>query len=378
MSSRNSYGQLFVDEMPYAYDVGSQFDSRKMTPAERDAVIKLGNKFVERVGGGVWLLISGRFSSGNGEESTEARIKEMLRCAFGYPKPKPNLTLNVLLNSPGGSLDSAYTTVLYLSAYAKDLRVYVPDRAKSASTLLAIGADKVYLSAFGELGPLDAQIPDPRNPANTVSALDCYQSVDYVSAFGFKTITKVLPQLVNATDRRVPVNYLLDTASKFALGSVTPSLQSVGALDFGGWGRSLMIGEYYARKLLEAKAKDGDRVRADRIAYQLVYGYAHHLFPIDYHEADRMGLSVVRMDKDVYDEAIKVVDACHKKDFVGFLSKPESDLEKKAVPRQAAGSVAAGQDSSGDGRADNEHLQADADSPKGLGGRTADELNQRK
>lgn len=364
MSNGYGYGQLFASEVPSAFDGTS--DQRKITPAERAAVIKLGNEFVENVGGdGVWLLISGQFTSGNGEKSTESKVKEMLRRAFGYPKPEgPELTINVLLNSPGGSLDSAYTTVLYLSEYAKELKVYVPDRAKSASTLLAVGADDVYLSAFGELGPLDTQIPDPRNPANTVSALDCYQSVDYVSAFGFKTITAVLPQLVNATERRISVSDLLATASTFALGAIGPSLRSVTALDFGGWGRSLRIGEHYARKLLHAKAKDGDYAQADRIAYELVFGYTHHLFPINYHEAKRIGLNVSKMDQKIYDGAIKVVEACHNKSVVRFLNK---DLYEASSIDETSDLEAVDQHVPANSDKEQDHPQADAAIPRPWG-----------
>lgn len=357
------YGQLFASDLPSAFEGAA--NPRKMTPAERAAVMSLGNKFVENAGGeGAWLLISGQFTSGNGEKSTESKVKELLRRAFGYPKPEgPDLPLNVLLNSPGGSLDSAYTTVLYLSEYAKELRVYVPDRAKSASTLLAVGADEVYLSAFGELGPLDTQIPDPRNPANTVSALDCYQSVDYVSAFGFKTITAALPQLVSATERRISVNELLTTASTFALGAVSPSLRSVTALDFGGWGRSLRIGEHYARKLLQAKAKDGDYARADRIAYELVFGYTHHLFPIDYREAKRIGLNVSKMDQKVYDEAIRVVESCHNKSVVSFLNK---DLHEASSIDDAPDLDTADEQVPANGDQKEQHPQADAAIPRPL------------
>jgi hypothetical protein len=364
MSDGRNDKQLFAGQEPYASEDNGHFDPRKMTPTEREAVIKLGNEFVQQVGSdsGEWLLISGRFTSGNGEKSTESQVKEALHRAFGYPtSSRPGLVLNVLLDSPGGSLDSAYTTVLYLSKYATTLKVFVPDRAKSASTLLAVGADEVYLSAFGELGPLDTQIPDPRNPANTVSALDCYQSVDYVSAFGFKTINAVLPELVSATERRISVNELLDTASTFAIGIVTPALRSVTALDFGGWGRSLRIGEHYARKLLQAKTKDGDYARADRIAYQLVYGYTHHLFPIDRLEANRIGLSVAQMEKDLYDEAIKVVEACHRKDFVGLLGEKHSAAASAQSPQRPE---VAGQHSRGDGHREYDHPPAEAASPR--------------
>lgn len=202
--SDNGSGRLFGDtSSPSALDARSLTDTAAITPAEREEVLARGKEFAARMSG-AWLLISGRFDSGIGEDSTEYLVRELLRDAFGYPdegtSPKQ---LNVLLSSPGGHLDSAYSTALYLSSYPGELSVHVPAHAKSASTLLALGADHLYLSAFGELGPLDTQIPDPRNPANNVSALDCYKSVDYVRDFGFKTMTDALPKLVTATERRI-------------------------------------------------------------------------------------------------------------------------------------------------------------------------------
>lgn len=337
MSENNGSRRLFVDESANALDNRTSLDAT-ITPTEREHLRRVGKEFAR--GRGTWLLINGRFTSGT-EKSTDNLVKDKLRRAFGYPTTdRPDRTLNVLLNSPGGSLDAAYATALYLAAYAKDLRVHVPSRAKSASTLLAIGADTIYLSAFGELGPLDTQIPDPRNPANTMSALDCYQSVDYVRDFGFNTITSLLPELVDATERRIPVADLLAAASTFAIGAIQPVLSTITALDFGGWGRSLRIGEKYASKLLRAKTKDGDYARADRIAYQLVYGYTHHPFPIDLHEAKRIGLDVQSMDGATYDKAIEVLDACRHKSHVDFLSEDElartpDDPEPVAEPARA-------------------------------------------
>jgi hypothetical protein len=329
MSKNNGSVQFLADGSPSALDDRSRRDATMITPGERKTVLKLGTRFAEQADG-IWLLISGGFVSDSGRNDTDSIVKDLLRRAFGYPKPEEStLVLNVLLDSPGGSLDSAYATALYLKAYAKKLRVHVPGRAKSASTLLAIGADELHLSAFGELGPLDTQIPDPRNPANTVSALDCYQSVDYVRDFGFDTITSALPRLVESTERRIPVSELLDMASRFAIGAIKPVLSTITALDFGGWGRSLRIGEQYARMLLRAKAKDGDHAKADRIAEQLVYGYTHHPFPIDYYEAERIGLDVTHMDGRTYGRSIDVVKACNNKNFVTFLSK-EQDKRVKA------------------------------------------------
>lgn len=360
-------GQVFAPQYVASAVDGLASETASITPAERDKVLERGNAFVESVRrpaapaesiDGPWLLINGRISGGPSETSTEGRVKELLRGAFGYPNGKSE-PINVLLNSPGGNLDSAYSTALYLSVYAKELRVFVPGRAKSASTLLAIGADRLYLSAFGELGPLDTQIADPRNPATTVSALDCYQSVDYVRGFGFNTIIAALPQLVNSTDRQIPVKELLETASTFAIGAITPVLSTITALDLGGWGRSLRIGEQYARMLLQAKAKDGDHAKAKAIARQLVYGYTHHSFPIDYNEAERIRLEVTRMPGAVYDEAIKIVQACNNKSFVGFLNKEHASVR---APEPAT-SPLGGDDTNGQISGPREDNQADTTRP---------------
>jgi Serine dehydrogenase proteinase len=312
-----------------------------MTSAERDRVLKAGAEFAEHADG-IWLLISGRFTSpAPGVDATHEQVRNLLRAAFDEPD-RDGRTIKVIVDSTGGNLDSAYATVLYLTAYAKTLEVYVPDSAKSASTLLAVGANKLFLSAFGELGPLDSQIRDPRNPVVWVSALDLYQSVDYVRDFGAKTVREVLDKLVAATGKRIPVKKLVGTASAFSLGVIGPMMDGVPALDFGSWGRSLMISERYAYKLLEARveaeeltAAGNDLGREAKIAHQLVYGYPHHLFPIDINEANRIGLAAEKMDKDLYGRAIKVVEACRKKDFVGFISKAEAEATREIAPRAA-------------------------------------------
>ena len=319
-----------ADERATALDVGIQPSSTIVTEGDRAAVLDAGLKLAEQVDG-TWLLISGRFTSDNSQWGTEGMIRHMLDVISSAAPPDEagsGHKLNILVDSPGGSLDSAYTTALYLSTYADDYVVYVPRRAKSASTLLALGAQKVFLSAFGELGPLDTQVRDLRNPVKKVSALDCYQSVDYVRDFGIRTTKEALDALIEYPRCQLAADEVLDTSIELALGMVTPILQSVTTLDFGGWGRSLRIGERYAINLLEKgiPPQKLDRERIRRIANQLVFGYTHHLFPIDYHEAKRIDLPVELMTPQIYKAAIKVVEACKNKDLVGFLSKREAAL----------------------------------------------------
>ena len=293
----------------------------EMTQEEREAVIAAGGDFAKEIGGSdPCLVITGQFTPlVRTSRLAENQVMQACMDTFGYPDGKKP-RINVVLDSPGGSLDSAYKIVRYLTAYASELNVHVPRRAKSASTLLALGARRIYLSRFGELGPLDTQIFDPRNPVAYVSALDCYQSVDYVRLFGVNTMSKALRQLSVDAGGQIPLQDLLGTASAFATGAVGPMLTGIRALDFGAWGRSLKIGERYAQILLE---DNHPKDEAARIAERLVYSYTHHLFPIDYREARDVGLPAEPMSEAAYHLGMDVVEKCKNKSFIGFVSQDE-------------------------------------------------------
>lgn len=309
-------------------------ESEEMTEDDRKAVIAEGNSFAASEGTDPWLLISGHLDGGG--SLAEDQLMKSLISVFGYPRPEDKRTINVLLDSKGGSLDSAFKMVRYLSRYASEVSVYVPRRAKSASTLIAVGGHHLFLSYFGELGPLDTQIHDPRNRTAFISALDCYQSVDYVRDFGFATIRRLLRHLVAQAGDLIQLPELLDTSTKFAIGSIAPMMGTVTALDFGGWGRSLKIGEQYARLLLLSK-NPTDEEKANRISELLVYGYPHHPFPIDLEEAGRLGLDPSAMPQKTYEGAMHVVKKCDGKAFIGFISKEQSELQENGRETEREG-----------------------------------------
>jgi len=67
-------------------------------------------------------------------------------------------TLDLMLNSPGGSPVAAEKIVLTCRSYAKNFRVLVPQSAMSAATMVAMGADGILMSDTAELGPIDPQM----------------------------------------------------------------------------------------------------------------------------------------------------------------------------------------------------------------------------
>lgn len=67
-------------------------------------------------------------------------------------------TLSVIIDSPGGDGPTAEKLIELCRAYCKQLHVIVPNRAKSAATIIALGADRIIMGHCSELGPIDAQV----------------------------------------------------------------------------------------------------------------------------------------------------------------------------------------------------------------------------
>jgi ClpP class serine protease len=67
--------------------------------------------------------------------------------------------LSFILQSPGGDGTVVETMVAMCRAQCKHLRVILPSRAKSAATMIALGADEIVMGPTSEMGPIDAQVP---------------------------------------------------------------------------------------------------------------------------------------------------------------------------------------------------------------------------
>lgn len=95
----------------------------------------------------------------------------------------PGSDIDLLLHTRGGDVDAAEKLVTLLQATVGGgaLRVVIPDFAKSAGTLMALGADTLIMSDTSELGTIDPQIwSDDGNGNQTsqsvLSYLDAYKA----------------------------------------------------------------------------------------------------------------------------------------------------------------------------------------------------------
>ena len=79
--------------------------------------------------------------------------------------------LFIILNTGGGDPDAAEKIVnVFRNEFKAGVEVIIPDYAKSAGTLISIGADKIIMGPAAELGPVDPQIfvTSPKHPEDAM------------------------------------------------------------------------------------------------------------------------------------------------------------------------------------------------------------------
>lgn len=69
--------------------------------------------------------------------------------------------LDLILHSPGGSMEAADQLVQYLRAKYKNIRAIVPQNAMSASTMIACACDSIVMGKHSAIGPIDPQVTFP-------------------------------------------------------------------------------------------------------------------------------------------------------------------------------------------------------------------------
>jgi ClpP class serine protease len=104
--------------------------------------------------------------------------------------------INLLLHSPGGDGTIVEKMVdmcrSHLSGPNRRFRVIVPNVAKSAATVLALGADQIMMGYCSELGPIDPQVPI------VVSGM-----TQWVSAFAFvEARDKLMDDIASAVKKK--------------------------------------------------------------------------------------------------------------------------------------------------------------------------------
>lgn len=188
------------------------------------------------------------------------------------PTGEKNILL--ILHSNGGQIEPAYLiSKLCKEKSNKKFIVSIPRRAKSAATLISLGADEIHMGALSEIGPIDPQIKDENGSYSPTlslsSALECIAN-----------LCQKYPSSSNMF-----AGYLAKTLPIRSLGLYERVSESA---------------QHYAARLLENTGLL-DPSETEKIAKRLVYEYKDHSFVIDKDEAQKIfGTDIVKINTQEY------------------------------------------------------------------------------
>jgi hypothetical protein len=203
--------------------------------------------------------------------------------------PKEQTEIDVWLESPGGDPNAAYKLYLELKSRAARFRVVIPDYAKSAATMLALGADEIWMGSAAELGPLDAQIEHPEREHLTVSALEVAFSLDYLARFStFFIGQEGGPKILDWT--KLPRIDVLREICNFTARLLQPAVGKLDPTLIHRASKQLKVAQRYAEIMLKGRCgpeNDKSDAYVKTLVEHLVNDYPAHGVVVDRSEAER-------------------------------------------------------------------------------------------
>lgn len=255
---------------------------------------KLPQPFVDTVialeatlGVPLWLYVQ------DGGDGTFDQVNTATQAAFWAARAEMQAGQNIalLIDSPGGYARYAYQIATQLRRHCGDFTAVIPRYAKSAATLLALGAGTIIMNDDAELGPLDAQIFDPERE-DWSSALNEVQTVERLHASALSLLDQTMLLLLSRTGKKV--DSILPNTLDFVSRMMRPMFENIDVVRFTQRARDLKVAEDYAIRLLRRRYS---LPQAELIGRRLVSAYPDHGFVIDIDEtkdfcAPQLGISL--------------------------------------------------------------------------------------
>lgn len=214
---------------------------------------------------------------------------------------RKNTHIILVLNSFGGNIYAAFKMVKMIRSKCDKLIAVVPQWAKSAATLMCLGADEIVMAEQSELGPLDKPIEHPHLEGVSISALDVINGMKYLQQRAKELTFEIAQELIS--EAGMNKKDALNSATKLAIGIVNPILAKEDPRIISQSFRLLRIAEHYGRDLLKMGmvknwklSDDRENKMVDSIMDIFVWKYPDHAFAIVRDEAEELLLKIVKAE----------------------------------------------------------------------------------
>lgn len=216
-----------------------------------------------------------------------------LSCMLAVHKNKKKKTAILLLVTDGGSPDAAYKVTRYFQEKYDRFTVLVPGRCKSAGTLIAVGAQEIAFTPYGELGPLDIQLTKVDKFDQLQSGLTIQDSLTTLEGRALDSFYRIVKEYMQANDGLLSFPAASKAASDFVTQLYAPIFSRIDPEEVGARARSMRIAIDYGQRL----AIKGQNLKPETLKL-LAEKYSSHSFVIDQSEAEQLFLRVRSATKD--------------------------------------------------------------------------------
>lgn len=200
---------------------------------------------------------------------------------FNLPKK-----ISLVLYTRGGDTMAAWSLINLIKQFCEEYEVIVPSKARSAGTLICLGAKNVVMTKQATLGPIDPSLNSQLNPQNPTFPQNPQARVA-VSVESIKGYFEYAKQELKIKDENELSKIFIDLSQKvhpIVIGNVFRSRTQI-----------LML----ADKLLSEHFKDKDKVK--QIISFLCSDSGSHDYPIYRREArNNLGLNIETPTQEFY------------------------------------------------------------------------------
>ena len=232
-----------------------------------------------------------------------------------------------MIHSGGGDIHVAYQMVELMRMHTKRLFACVPLYAKSAATLICLGADEIVMEKLAQLGPLDTQVFEEKGgKADFTSALNPFKALEQLQAFSLEALNASVKMFAERSS--LSLDECIRHAINFVIGTTSPLFSQLDPEKLGEYSRALAVGSEYGDRLLR-RFSNWDAMQRSTILEELVHGYPSHDYIIDFHELQELGLKVKLFPEDEREAVINAI--------LPFFAQPTESLIRLVEPAKPVG-----------------------------------------
>lgn len=196
----------------------------------------------------------------------------------------PAKKISLILHTLGGNTMAAWNLVNMLRMFCDELEIIVPARARSAGTLMCLGADTVLMTKQATLGPIDPSLNGPLNPQIPGASPESRAPVSVEAVRGYIEMAKQDFGIKGSADMTSVLKDLSQKVHPLVLGSIFRTRSQIQTL---------------ARELLKSQVKDANKTK--KIIDFLCSDSGSHDYTINRREARQLGLNIENPTQKTYE-----------------------------------------------------------------------------